>query len=219
LENNSVAKLPIINSDGQRYILVHGAAAKAFPSLEGILLMRDANVATCALHKAISLLARYAPIFLPWIGRVIRRIIPVLSSSQMTCSGSYEDYPGTIYMSLNCAPVAIAEILVHEATHQYYYILARYGAIDDGSGQTFFSPIKGTKRPLAMILLAYHAFANVLLFYRSCRQKHIRDSGYCRTNEAQLVPKLHVLEDTLASTNALTPLGEALWRPLAARLW
>jgi hypothetical protein len=219
LENNSVDRLPIVNSDGQRYILVQGAAAKAFPPLEGILSMPDADVVTCALHKALRLLARHAPIFLPWIGRVIRRIIPVLSPLQMTCSGSYEDYPGTIYMSLNCAPVAIAEILVHEATHQYYYILARYGAIDDGSGQTFFSPIKGTKRPLAMILLAYHAFANVLLFYRLCRQKHIRDSGYCRTNEAQLVPKLHVLEDTLARTNALTPLGEALWRPLAARLW
>jgi HEXXH motif-containing protein len=110
-------------------------------------------------------------------------------------------------------------MLIHEATHQYFHLLARYGALDDGTGEMYFSPIKGTERPVNMILLAYHAFGNVLLFYRLCRRKRLKDAGYCRKNELQLLPQLRKLEEALVHTNALTPLGEALWRPLAVRLW
>jgi HEXXH motif-containing protein len=212
--------IPIIHTDGRRYILVQGTAAEMF-RLDGIRRMppADTDAAISALYGALNLLARYAPIFLPWIGRVLRKIIPVRSVPGKICSGSYEDHPGTVYVSLDWPSVAIAEILVHEATHQYYFLLKHYGAVDDGSGQTFFSPIKGTKRPISMILLAYHAFANVLLFYRLCSQKRIRDAGYCRRNEIRLVHQLKVLEDALVRSKALTPLGEALWRPLAARIW
>ncbi len=212
--------LPIVNSSGRRFILVQGALAESF-RLDGFrpMFAAKADAATSALHRALDLLARHAPIFLPWITRVLRRIIPVQSIPEKICSGSYQDHPGTIYMSLDCPPAAIAEILIHEASHQYYYLLSRYGAVDNGAAQTFFSPVKGANRPISMILLAYHAFANVLLFYRLCRQTRIRDAGYCRENEIRLLPQLQVLEDALVASKALTPLGNALWRPLAARLW
>ena len=123
-----------------------------------------------------------------------------------------------IYFSVDCPAVAIAEILVHEASHQYYFLSARYGSLLNGPDRPYFSPIKETKRPLSMILLAYHAFANVMLFYRLCRRNGLGDNDYCRANEAQLAPQLAVLQDTLSRSKALSPLGQALWKPVAARL-
>jgi HEXXH motif-containing protein len=133
-------------------------------------------------------------------------------------SGGGQDHPGSVYISIHCPSVAIAEMLIHEATHQYFYLLSRYGALDQGSAKTYYSPIKRTERPISMILLAHHAFGNVLLFYRLCRQKGLRDAGYCERHEASLAPQVQQLQDTLAGAKALTALGDALWQPLASRL-
>lgn len=220
LQADDVVILPVVGCRNHvRCQILVGDVAKPF-QLDGIrpVSSTGADASTNAVRKALHTLAKFAPIFLPWVGRVLRGLIPVQSVPGKICSGSYQDHPGTIYASVDCPPMALAEILVHEASHQYYFLLARYGALDTGSGEAFFSPIKGTKRPLSMILLAYHAFANVLLLYRLCRKNGIRDGDYCRENERQLMPQLRVLERALGSAKTLTPLGESLWRPLAARI-
>ena len=210
-------ELPVA-ADG-RYIVATASAVSTFP-LEAVSPVKQSKVhlAKVRLGLAITLLARYAPVYVPWLRRVLRRIIPVESEVGRLQSGSDQDHPGTIYLSTSCPIAAIAEMLVHEASHQYYFILRHYGAFDDGSGELHFSPIKGCKRPIDKILLAYHAFANVLLLYRSCLKKKIRDGGYCRESEPVLVRQLRELEKALATTKALTPLGQTLWRPLAERL-
>jgi HEXXH motif-containing protein len=218
-QSGEAEALPLVESDGQRYVVVPGATLDTW-RLEGVRPLPRARLGPVPrlVKRAIGLIALNAPVFVPWIGRVLRRIVPVEATPGMMYSGSDEDHPGTIYLSVGCQPVAIAEMLVHEATHQYYYLLARCGALDDGTGRMYFSPVKGTERPVGMILLAYHAFANVLLLYRLCRARKLRDSGYCRQNEKQLVPQLRELEHALTDARSLTPLGEALWQPLAARL-
>ena len=115
--------------------------------------------------------------------------------------------------------MALAEMLVHEATHQYMYILCRLGDIDDGSDpKLYYSPVRRMERPLWAIVLAYHAFANVLLLYRLCRQSGIEDDGYCSRHEALLVPQLRELERVLTQTNALTEIGRGLVEPLSERI-
>lgn len=123
-------------------------------------------------------------------------------------------------MSIRNGPVPLAEMLVHETTHQYYYLLTRMGPVDDGSdAELYFSPAKQRGRPIHYILIAYHAFANVLLFSQRCLANGYDDpDGYLQRNVLALTEWMRHFEAALGTTKALTPLGEALWRPLAREL-
>jgi len=169
--------------------------------------------------NALSLLHRDAAVYLPWVRRVLRSIVPVHAELSEMRSGSDFEKPGVVQVSFPITPVALAETLIHEASHQYFQILCRLGGVHDGSDTTlYYSPVRRIGRPIDKILLAYHAFANVVLFYRMCQDSGVRDSGYCERNEEQLIPQLEQLEAPLRATKALTPLGHALWEPLAERI-
>ena len=72
-------------------------------------------------------------------------------------------------------PMDIAEVLVHECAHQYFYLLAYVGPYDDGSDERlYWSPPLRRNRPLSRILMAYHALANVRLFYAAVRASGMR---------------------------------------------
>jgi hypothetical protein len=197
--------LSTLERHGGRYVLLHRSAVDSL-SLDGVPTVSAQGIAVARreLRRALDLLAQCAAIYLPWVARVLRTLIPVASSGRgtMIYSGSDQDWPGAAYFSIRCPTVAIAEMLIHEATHQYFYLLARYGALDDRSGRMFYSPIKKTSRPIGMILLAYHAFGNVLLFYRLCRHAGLADAGYCEQHEAALAPQVRQLQDTLAGARA-----------------
>lgn len=168
---------------------------------------------------AIALLRKHAPAYLGWVDRVVRGIVPLRPETSLIRSGSQFERPGIIEMSVVPDAAAVAEMLVHEASHQYFQILCRMGDVDDGSDTNlYYSPTKEMDRPIRYILLAYHAFANVLLFYRSCISSGAPDGGYCARNEAALRPQLAQLETALRRTKGLTPFGRALWKPLAARI-
>jgi HEXXH motif-containing protein len=230
--------------DGVRLTLEHGgnpvdgAAATPLPSLplgdgRAIVVYPQAVLShlvgdfaarvgpgdLAALAEALALLRQYAPPYETWVQRIVRGVIPLVSEGGMIFSSSYEGRPGVISISFPAEPVALAEMLVHEASHQYLHLLSRLGALDDGSDTTLYdSPVKRCPRPIGAILLAYHAFANVQLFYRAALARGIDDAGYCERNARELAPQLVLMEEWLCSTTALTPLGRALWEPLAAEL-
>ena len=111
--------------------------------------------------------------------------------------------------------ISLADTLIHEATHHYYYTLGKLGALDDGTDSTlYFNPFLDLNRPISRILLAYHAFANILLFCRTARAHGLADDPDLSAREEMLVPRLGVLEQGLQTTKALTTPGRALWEPL-----
>jgi HEXXH motif-containing protein len=76
-------------------------------------------------------------------------------------------------------------------------------------------------RPILYIVFAYHAFANVLLFYRMLRAAGVTQAAsgvdldlQIKTLEQQLL----TIEEALRSTRALTAIGRALWLPLAREI-
>jgi HEXXH motif-containing protein len=192
----------------------------ALDALQGSLLPDAAVPAvTERFHRCIALLANCAPEYLAWIGRVLRFVIPLASDSQATTSGSRHFAPGLIHVSADDRPAALAELLVHEASHQYFLILRRLGPVDDGSDKRLhYSPLTDAGRPLERILLGYHAFANILLLYRRLEAAGPAERAYCRDNEAGVRAKLEQLHAVLAASTALTPRGRAIWEPLVARL-
>ena len=175
---------------------------------------------TCV--AAVDLIERFAGVYHPWVSKVTRDLLPLPTVGRRSYSASDKFSPGVICMSSQECPGVMAELLVHEATHQYCYILNRLGSIDDGTDETlYYSPFRRMGRPIGAIVISYHAFANVLLFLRM-----VRANGLCAEQRAmniderihELEEQLGLIEPALQSTNALTPVGRALWEPLYERL-
>ncbi|HKS27642.1 MAG TPA: HEXXH motif-containing putative peptide modification protein [Pyrinomonadaceae bacterium] len=177
----------------------------------------DEALARC--EAALDLIGRSSGEYLHWFSRVVRGILPVAGSSTRSFSSSSRTMPGIIAASTSVDIPTLAEILVHEASHQYFYLLEQQGPVDDGTdARLYFSPIRGTDRPLRAILLAYHAFGNVLLFYRACRKSGAADAQLCESRERILLQQVNGLKQALVTTSALTKFGNALWLPLAAHI-
>jgi len=172
-----------------------------------------------ACEQALELVREHAPAWGPWIERVLRGVVPLDGADGTLRSSGDDDRPGIVEISFPHGAAAIAEMLVHETSHQHFYLLTRLGEVDDGTDtELYHSPVKREGRPIRAILLAYHAFANVALFYRACLASGVDDGGYCRRNLERHLPELEVLERHLRATDALTDVGRALWEPLVSRL-
>src|SRR5262249_55771421 len=105
-----------------------------------------------------------------WVSSVIREVIPLRSSKGNAGSASCPWDCGTIALTMPdvANPMLLVEMLVHEASHQHFFLAKQLGPIDDGSDNgLYFSPMVNAARPLEKMLLAYHAVVNMLSFYES----------------------------------------------------
>lgn len=203
-------------------LLSHGVAEDEGRRYLAPLLLPEGDIgAAVAAHTAaMNVLDRCAPPYARWVRRLLRAVIPLETRTGEINSGSSRDEPGVIHASIDCAVEVYCEMLVHEVSHQTFYTIRRLGPVDDGTDPTLYdSPVKETGRPIAMILLAYHAFANVILLGRQCRRNPLMaGSEYFIRNELHLIPIVARLEEALLATRSLTRIGSALWEPLAAEL-
>lgn len=177
-----------------------------------------------ALEDAVGLLEAATPDYLRWVRTVLRTVVPLRARPGTFNSGSERFTPGVICLSDQAYRWPLAEMLVHESTHQYLNIICRLGPLDDGSDERlYFSPFRSKDRPIYFIVVAYHAFANVLLFYREARRNGqlpaaMPDSEAFRDREGTLARQLAAIEPVLDNAPSLTPFGSALWEPLRDRV-
>jgi hypothetical protein len=68
-----------------------------------------------------------------------------------------------------------------------------------------------------MILLAYHACANMLLLHRAFANTG-HDTDFTRHREAVLAEQVAVLGHHLRTATSLTQIGQALWQPMPVKL-
>jgi HEXXH motif-containing protein len=190
------------------------------PPAEGIVVpARVPPAAAAALDAALELVGRVAPAYLRWVGWALRDAVVLPAGPASPRSGASADWPGLIWLSAPHGPVALAELLVHEAAHQYLHLASRVGPVDDGSDQeTYWSPLQGGERALRSLLAAYHAFGNVALLLRGLVEAGEDRRGRAAGRLAALLPALRSTEDRLWQHPALTPSGRALLDPLLARL-
>jgi HEXXH motif-containing protein len=168
---------------------------------------------------SLALLGQAAPAYLRWVGWGLRDAVVVPAEPGAPRSGASADWPGLVFLSAPHDPTALAELLVHEATHQYLHLAARVGPVDDGSDQgTYWSPLKGMERPLSRLLAAYHAFGNVALVLWGFVEAGVDQRGRAADRLAALLPALRTTEAHLWQNPALTPAGRALVDPLLTRL-
>jgi HEXXH motif-containing protein len=167
---------------------------------------------------AIDVLGTHVPIYRDWVKRPLRDVILLDGSDGRLRSGSFSRLPGTIYLSAVDHPARLAEMLVHEASHQYFHVLSLVGDVDDGSDKAeHFSPVVKEGRSIRMILFAYHAFANVLRFYRLYRDA-IGPTASLEHDCAEIERDVRELEAILADNRSLTPLGWSIFAELRSAL-
>ena len=167
-----------------------------------------------SLSRALQLLREVVPQYYTWVTRVLRRLVVVEAPADTLRSGNQEGYCGTFYISECLDPLLVAEMFVHESTHQYYNALIHLEDVTDKSDETtYYSPFVKRERTLDRLLLAYHAFANVHLFYRECFKSH----AYRREDRKDLTTlekDLAAVEQTIMTSDKVTPVGRALVEPL-----
>lgn len=161
---------------------------------------------------AAQLLDDCAPSYGRWVRRVVRHVVVMTPMARCTMSSSDALASGVVRMSLSHDPVTIAELMVHEATHGYFHLLENAGPIEDGSDPTlYYSPFKRQIRPIRAILLAFHAFANIVFFYRLLLESGARiDRRAVQEASGEVERQLDTLREPLLQTPALTERGIAV---------
>ena len=172
-----------------------------------------------AVEEAVAQLCEAAPAYLDWVADVVRYIVPCSAEPETLSSGSSSRMLGVIRITADPRPEAILEMLVHEATHQYYYAGGLFAEVSDpADDRLFYSPAKRTGRTIDKILLAYHAFANVEAAFAACLVAGVGNWSYYAPQFERLVPDLDLMEShLLLAGGSLTELGHALADPLIAR--
>lgn len=191
------------------------AASLGFPPLASVM---TSDIET--LSRAMDSLRDHLPEYHEWVQRIIRTVILVQCGEQKYLrSGSALHSWGAIYISNHDDPACLAEMLVHEASHNYFQLLTRLGDVADLSNQKlYYSPFVETVRHIDRILLAYHAFANVYLYYRKA-QSHVADPESIERRRKTLLRDLTMV-DAYLRDNAmdLTNIGRSLAEPLMREL-
>jgi HEXXH motif-containing protein len=211
--------LPVIARGTSAFVVLTAEALQTweFEGLTKSIDRQNPDPLVRGSQMAIELIQEYAPTYVFWVNKVVRYFVPWLAVPDQFPSGSSSTNcaHGVIGIGNHDHHLALADTLVHEASHQYFYVTSTLGAIDDGTDSTLYhNPFLEMKRPIDRILLAYHAFGNILLFWRNVRAHGLSADTYILNRERQLVQGLSILEQALDTTRALTPLGCALWEPL-----
>jgi HEXXH motif-containing protein len=182
------------------------------------LIEADGDV-LASWDAAFDLIARVSAPYAEWVERVIHLILPLEAQPGAMVNGSQGHRWGEVHMSSRLEPLRHAEMLVHEASHQHYFLAESLGPVSDGSDPTmYYSPLVREQRPIERILLAYHAVANILLFYDAFEAAGCEITPFFTTNRAQLRSELEQLAGPLHSNRGLTAVGQGMWQPLDSLL-
>lgn len=172
-----------------------------------------------ALAAGLALIEQGAPAYGPWVRRLVRQVRPLRQSGGLVSSWSSLHYPGLVSMTLFASPLDMAETLVHEASHQHFHLLDRLFPLSErGAEEWLYSPVKRCRRPALMLLLAYHAFGNVALFFDALRRNGRLADADWRHHMADLRDWLPRMAAELERARSLSPAGrrflDALQLPL-----
>ncbi len=216
--DDGLVTLPSVEIRGKRITLL---SRQALPELEcGSPLVPVVNQSHAVpVERAVALFDERVPECADWVARVLRRLILVEAPPDTIQSGNFGGCLGMFYVSSSTDPLLVAEMLVHECCHQYYHALCQLEEmVDPADTGTYFSPFVNKQRPLDRILLAYHAFANVYLYYWNYFGKGDFEPGR-RVGIADLVRDTDSVQRILEQQRAkLTPVGDCLFQPLFERM-
>jgi HEXXH motif-containing protein len=172
------------------------------------------------LEEACAILEELQPGYYLWIALLLREIVPIRGvGGDATTSQSSAVWPGHVHISASSIVQTII-MLIHECSHQYFHMLQWCTGIVKEGAPPVFSVVKDTRRPLDKVLLAHHAFANVLLALSALLDAAHAPLKAEIARQVQYVGMLvSSLEDGLAENEAyLEPAGAEVYLTLRNEL-
>lgn len=182
----------------------------SWPGLEGtwnrdVHSTEEIERSIASYFGAVDLMQERSADALQWVSTVVTHVVPL--AGERLRSGSDRERPGVIYLSTPNV-LFVAESLVHEASHHHFYIEERLQGPFAAPDVFAYSPLKGTLRPLRLVLLALHALAHIRLLFVRYR------AGGLSIPDSYIVDVEQALEGTWKGVSEhltnLTPSGRAL---------
>jgi HEXXH motif-containing protein len=206
-------------------ILILDSESTAYLPLPNLSVTRSQEptariVAT--LHGAVELIREVSAEYASWVENAVWAVVPALRPGESGySSGSMTGIHGIIYESFPVSPIVAAEGLIHEASHQYYHLGQLETLFSNGEdARLYWSPYARRDRPVDRILLAFHAFANVTLFYQGCLRADAASVTERANHEiATHTRNLRSMGAVLERSPGLTSDGRALFKVLHERLF
>jgi hypothetical protein len=195
--------------------------AYPFTSLADISDIDPADIAS-TLRETASLLEQYAPQYVDWVAGALAAVVPLRCPGEdMFQSFSLRGVNAVVFASFPSPPLKLAELLVHETSHQYYHFAQYRTTFSNGKDEKLYhSPYVQKGRPIERILIGFHAFANVVLFYRACLAARMRDGSDAAAKEiAYNMECLRPMADAIDASPGLTPAARELFEPLRQELF
>lgn len=209
------ALVGLFETAGELGVLRDGTGS-VFPPLDGAPAAIGAREACSSVEAGLDLLRQTAPEYLEWILPVVRWTIPVSAPPGEFASGSGPHTPGVVAVSVPCDALTVAESLVHETAHQYFFFASRFSRLTAPDDRLYRSPLAGRDRPLDMILAAFHAAANIAAFYGLVAER-CPDLAASESATAHITDDCRVLTGHLRYNDRLTDLGRNVFDPI--RSW
>jgi hypothetical protein len=166
-------------------------------------------------RTAFNIIGSSAPEYMEWIGHVLRAIVFLGPQDGSTVSHSSELRPGMIAIS---HPVNIPHLsaqLVHECSHQYFFLLQHEVFLTDYTSERLYvSPLREEPRPLVLALLALHASVNIKRFIERAVAGGVR-SGFFDSELEELDVGIRRSIDDLVGSEDFTEAGKAFFECIA----
>lgn len=158
------------------------------------------------------------PFHASWVNSLVRQVyLAGLSSSDIDTSGSSGGFPGCIYLNPHPTPLLTAEAMVHEACHMALNAASDlHPLISPDSSEAFYSPIKGTERPLDMVFYAAHATVSTAIFLSIASRR--RELAEVERKQLTLWRNFFdTYSSAMQDAKSLTPFGRAIWDAASSR--
>ncbi|UTW58838.1 hypothetical protein KFE96_00580 [Kordiimonas sp. SCSIO 12603] len=184
---------------------------------EQALSYADAPAALSRLQEAFNCISNSSKDYRNWTKRLLHHVglvAPVQNCNLV--SKSLPSRPGAILATSPIGVTDLAEQLVHECSHQYYHLAAlMIDFVREGEDASFYSPLMKRERSIERILVGFHAFANVFLFFDEMLEKKSEYEQVVLERMKDLAPANWQLVSTLIENSfRLTDQANALWHPL-----
>ncbi len=173
------------------------------------------------MSQVMQLFEKIGPNYVSWCKPVFRGIAACASyHPDRRISASFSMHAGIISAAFPLTTAFLAEILVHELSHQYFLMLcASIPLIRKQNDETlFYSSLKKKSRPLKMIFFAFHATTNMALFWHDMLSVSNSDHNLASKELAKLLRHSESLGETISASGALTDAGETMFDCLRTSL-
>lgn len=150
-----------------------------------------------------------------WVCNSINEILVTPKQQGSYYTGSWESIYGLIYFDETDDIYLLLESLIHEASHQHFYMGEMIYSFSTDDKKKYYSSAVKTERPLRAILLAYHAFANVVIFYSSITELDWSKRYSYMKRSLAIVNQLN---EHLSKNEDLTIQGQTIYNDLSSQI-